>query len=119
MVIPCSVKRVGRSRSCWRVSRQRASSGGGAAGRCWRWAALFRDATCRTAARAADAAVAAAGGGAGEGAGPLGGDRPAADYALPAGGAAAGDGRVRLEIMALTLLLGAPTLGFLAAPGVG
>ncbi len=54
------------------------------------------------------------------GAGPLGGDRPAADYALPAGGAAAGDGRVRLaeNRSADALLLGTPALGFLAAPGV-
>ncbi len=61
---------------------------------------------------------AAAGGGAGEGAGPLGGDRPAADYYAPAGGAAAGDGRVRLKIMALTLLPARRRWGF-AAPGVG
>ncbi len=68
---------------------------------------------------AADAAAgAAAGGGAGEGAGPLGGDRPAADYALPLVALLLGMDVYGWKIMALTLLLGTPALGFLAAPGV-
>ncbi len=68
---------------------------------------------------AADAAAgAAAGGGAGEGAGPLGGDRPAADDALPLVALLLGMDVYGWKIMALTLLLGTPALGFLAAPGV-
>ncbi len=87
--------------------------------RCWRWSGCFAT-TCRTVAGAADAAAgAAAGGGAGEGAGPLGGDRPAADYALPLVALLLGMDVYGWKIMALTLLLGTPALGFLAAPGVG
>ncbi len=86
--------------------------------RCWRWSGCFAT-TCRTAAGAADAAAgAAAGGGAGEGAGPLGGDRPAADDALPLVALLLGMDVYGWKIMALTLLLGTPALGFLAAPGV-
>ncbi len=68
---------------------------------------------------AADAAAAAAGGGAGEGAGPLDSDRPAADYSLPLVALLLGMDVYGWKIMALTLLLGTPALGFLAAPGVG
>ncbi|SUG53076.1 heme ABC transporter permease [Salmonella enterica subsp. diarizonae] len=57
--------------------------------------------------------------GAGEGAGPLDGDRPAADYSLPLVALLLGMDVYGWKIMALTLLLGTPALGFLAAPGVG
>ncbi len=64
--------------------------------RCWRWSGCFATTWDSWAADAA--AGAAAGGGTGsEGAGPLGGDRPAADYALSRWWRCCWDGRVRLE----------------------
>ncbi len=93
--------------------------GGGAAGlAAGAGAAVSRRPAGRQPGAADAAAGAAAGGGAGEGAGPLGGDRPAADYALPLVALLLGMDVYGWKIMALTLLLGTPALGFLAAPGV-